>query len=299
MLHFNSALFIYNQTAGANDTQLKLSQTLHVFAQAVDQLIVLNTSSEEQLRQACVTYSDQVDLFIILGGDGTVHTCINSIAPLATRPVIAVLPGGTSNDFSRSLGIPQPLHEAAISLLNGSIRNTDIGKVGEQYFMNFWGTGLVTETSENIKSIEKKRFGSISYMLSTLRTLNQTQPFRYKIQSMDTELEGEAILLFVLNGGFIGTTELPIASLSPIDGKLDVLIVRDSNFAAFRELFTLQNPAVVNDQLYELEYIQVTALDIMQPIGNKVDMDGEIYEETAQQITVLPGHLRMIHVNAF
>lgn len=298
MLHFNRALFVYNQTAGEDDTHLKLEKTLHIVAQAVDELIVLNTTSEEQLQQACVKYSDQVDLLIILGGDGTVHTCLNSIAPLAIRPVIAILPGGTSNDFSRTLGIPQSLNEAATSILNGSIIDTDIGKVGEHYFMNFWGIGLVTETSENIKSEEKKRLGSISYVLSTLRTLNRTEPFHYKIQTTDMELEGEAILLFVLNGRYIGTTQLPITSLSPLDGKLDVLIVRDSNLAAFRELFALQNPAVENEQLNELEYIQVTALEIMQPIGNKVDMDGEIYEETAQQITVLPGHLRMIHVNA-
>ena len=298
MLHFNRALFVYNQTAGEDDTHLKLEKTLHIFAQAVDELIVLNTTSEEQLQQACVKYSDQVDLLIILGGDGTIHTCLNSIAPLATRPIIAILPGGTSNDFSRTLGIPQSLNEAATSLLNGSIIDTDIGKVGEHYFMNFWGIGLVTETSENINSDEKKRLGSISYVLSTLRTLNRTEPFHYKIQSTDTELEGDAILLFVLNGRYIGTTQLPIASLSPFDGKLDVLIVRDSNLAAFRELFALQNQTVENEQLNELEYIQVTALEIMQPIGNKVDMDGEIYEETAQQITVLPGHLRMIHVNA-
>ena len=298
MLHFNRALFVYNQTAGEDDTHLKLEKTLHIVAQAVDELIVLNTTSEEQLQQACVKYSDQVDLLIILGGDGTVHTCLNSIAPLAIRPIIAILPGGTSNDFSRTLGIPQSLNEAATSLLNGSIIDTDIGKVGEHYFMNFWGIGLVTETSENINSDEKKRLGSISYVLSTLRTLNRTEPFHYKIQSTDTELEGDAILLFVLNGRYIGTTQLPIASLSPFDGKLDVLIVRDSNLAAFRELFALQNPTVENEQLNELEYIQVTALEIMQPIGNKVDMDGEIYEETAQQITVLPGHLRMIHVNA-
>ncbi|PIC86324.1 diacylglycerol kinase [Sporosarcina sp. P20a] len=298
MLHFNRALFVYNQTAGEDDTHLKLEKTLHIFAQAVDELIVLNTTSEEQLQQACVKYSDQVDLLIILGGDGTVHTCLNSIAPLAIRPIIAILPGGTSNDFSRTLGIPQSLNEAATSLLNGSIIDTDIGKVGEHYFMNFWGIGLVTETSENINSDEKKRLGSISYVLSTLRTLNRTEPFHYKIQSTDTELEGDAILLFVLNGRYIGTTQLPIASLSPFDGKLDVLIVRDSNLAAFRELFALQNPTVENEQLNELEYIQVTALEIMQPIGNKVDMDGEMYEETAQQITVLPGHLRMIHVNA-
>ncbi|ARK22372.1 diacylglycerol kinase [Sporosarcina ureae] len=298
MLHFKRALFIYNCTAGEDNMTQKLSETLHIFAQAVDELIVLNSASEAELQLACVKYSDQVDLFIILGGDGTVHTCINSIAPLSVRPIIAILPGGTSNDFSRSLGIPQLLNEAATGVLNGSIIETDVGKVGEGYFMNFWGIGLVTETSENIKPEEKKRFGSISYVLSTLRTLKQTEPFHYKIRSTDTELEGEAILLFVLNGRFIGTTELPIAPLSPFDGKLDLLIVKDTNFAAFKELFALQDPLVENEQLAELEYIQVESLEIVDPIGSKVDMDGEIYEETTQRITVLPGHLQMIQVNS-
>lgn len=297
MLHFKRGLFVYNKTAGEEDTQQKLSETLHVFAQAIDELIVLYTDSEEELQQACVHYSDKIDLLIILGGDGTLHTCINSIAPLPTRPIIAILPGGTSNDFSRSLGIPQDLNDAATSLLNGSIIDTDVGQVGEYYFMNFWGIGLVTEASENIKSEEKERFGSISYILSTLRTMNQTESFYYKIQSADEELEGEAILLFVLNGRFIGTTELPIASLSPFDGKMDVLIVRESNLSAFRELFTLQDPTVENEQLTELEYIQVEAIEIIEPVNSKVDMDGEIYEDTSSKINVLPGHLQMIHVN--
>lgn len=298
MLHFKRGLFVYNKTAGEEDTQQKLSETLHIFAQAIDELIVLHTASEEELQQACVIYSDKVDVLIILGGDGTVHTCINSIAPLPIRPVIAILPGGTSNDVSRSLGIPQNLSDAAISLLNGSISETDVGQAGAHYFMNFWGIGLVTETSENVKSVEKKRFGSISYILSTLRTMNQTEPFYYKIRSASEDLEGEAILLFVLNGRFIGTTELPIASLSPFDGKLDVLIVRESNLSAFRELFTLQNPTVENDQLTELEYIQVEELEILAPANEKVDMDGEIYETSSNSIRVLPNHLRMIHVNA-
>ena len=297
MLHFKRGLFVYNKTAGEEDTHQKLAETLHVFAQAVDELIVLYTASEEELQHACIQYSDKIDLLIILGGDGTVHTCINSIAPLPIRPVIAILPGGTSNDTSRSLGIPQDLNDAATSLLNGSIINTDIGQVDEHYFVNFWGIGLVTETSENIKPEQKKRFGSISYILSTLRTMNQTEPFHYKIQSADMELEGQAILLFVLNGRFVGTTELPIASLSPFDGKLDVLIVRESNLSAFRELFALQDPTIENEQLTELEYIQVDNLEILAPINSKVDMDGEIYEDTSNKINVLPGHLQMIHVN--
>ncbi|MDV6379068.1 YegS/Rv2252/BmrU family lipid kinase [Sporosarcina sp. GW1-11] len=296
MLHFDRALFVYNRTAGDLNLKQKLAQTLPVFTQAVDELILLNTTSEEELQQACIEYSDQVDLLIILGGDGTVHTCINSIAPLPIRPVIAILPGGTSNDFSRTLGIPQSLEKAANALINGAIIATDVGKTNSQYFMNFWGIGLVTEASENVRVGEKKLFGPISYALSTFRTLNQTDPFDYEIQT-DSELyQGDAILLFVFNGRFIGTTQLPIHAISPTDGKLDVLVIRASNLSAFRELFTLQDPTIENDQLAELEYFQTDTLKILQPLKNKIDMDGEIFEDTSSHISILPGHLRMIHV---
>ena len=193
MLHFKRALFVYNSTAGEEDTGQKLADTLHVLAQAADELIVLDTASEEELRQACFHYGEQVDLLVVMGGDGTVHTCINAIAPLAKRPVIGILPGGTSNDFSRSLGMPQKLNEAAIALLNGDIVDTDVGKAGMRYFINFWGIGLAAETSENIDSEQKKRFGSFSYVLSTLRTLNKTTPFPYTLQAGDQELTGEAV----------------------------------------------------------------------------------------------------------
>ncbi|WP_153730523.1 YegS/Rv2252/BmrU family lipid kinase [Sporosarcina obsidiansis] len=298
MLHFDRALFVYNRSAGDTDIEQKLSETVPIFTQAVDELILLNTKSVEELQQACVHYSDKVDLLIILGGDGTVHTCINSIAPLPTRPVIALLPGGTSNDFSRSLGIPQSLQEAANALINGSIIETDVGNMNGRYFMNFWGIGLVTATSQNVKDNEKKNLGSISYLLSTLRTLNQVEPFPYKIRMGNHNLEGEAILLFVLNGRFIGTTELPITALSPFDGKLDVLIVSNYSLSAFLELFKLKNSEVDNDQLIELEYFQADELEITQPIKKDIDMDGEIYENTIQRLSILPGHFRMIHVNS-
>lgn len=296
MLHFSRALFVYNRVAGNSTIERKLSQTLATFTQAVDELIVLNTKSVEELQQACIHYSDQVDLLIILGGDGTVHTCINSIAALPIRPVIAILPGGTSNDFSRTLGIPQSLEKAANALIHGSIIETDVGKANDQYFMNFFGIGLITETSENINEEEKKNFGAISYMFSTLRTLNQTEPFPYSIRADSEHLEGEAILLFIFNGRFIGTTQLPIYAVSPTDGTLDVLIVRDSNLAAFRELFKLQNPTIENDQLAELEYLQAKTVEILQPKETTIDMDGELFEATSCSISILPGHLRMIHV---
>ncbi|MDI5788480.1 diacylglycerol kinase family protein [Bacillus licheniformis] len=43
----------------------------------------------------------------ILGGDGTVHECINGISQLQTKPDIGILPGGTCNDFRGRSAFPR------------------------------------------------------------------------------------------------------------------------------------------------------------------------------------------------
>lgn len=297
MLKFDKALFVYNSHAGDEDTEKKLAQTVPILHRAVKELILLHTETEQELQQACAKYSSQVDLLIILGGDGTVHSCINSIAPLQKRPVIGILPGGTSNDFSRTLGIPQSLPEAAESLITGSIIDADVGKTDGKYFMNFWGIGLVTETSQNVNSGQKKYLGAVSYFLSTLRTLGQTEPFMYKLKVGKELIEGEAVLLLVLNGRFIGTVELPISDTSPFDGQLDVLIINNTNLATFRELLSLQKPEIDSVDLQDVEHFRTDELEILQPVRKAIDMDGEIATDRISKITVLPSHLSMIRAN--
>ncbi|MFJ7932418.1 diacylglycerol kinase family protein [Peribacillus sp. NPDC096448] len=43
--------------------------------------------------------------------------------PLWRRPLFGILPGGTSNDFSRTLKTPQNVRQAAQALVNGKVRS--------------------------------------------------------------------------------------------------------------------------------------------------------------------------------
>ncbi|WP_373895105.1 YegS/Rv2252/BmrU family lipid kinase [Virgibacillus sp. CBA3643] len=294
MPHYDKALFLYNGNAGASDMEQKLTQTLPVLAKAIRELTVIQTTSIADAKKACVTFADQIDLLIILGGDGTVHACINSIAALENRPVVAILPGGTSNDFSRMLQMPQNLKQAANAIINGEIVDIDLGKSDDNYFLNFWGIGLVSEASQNINEDQKNNLGVLSYFMSTIRSVNQAEPFRYEVHAGGCKYAGEAIMILVLNGKFIGTRELPIPSIAPNDGKLDVLIVKNSTLASFRELLSMSNPNIDAEQLNELDYFQASDLKVTTDSHMDIDTDGEISERTPAEIRVLPGHIRMV-----
>ncbi len=190
--------------------------------------------------------------------------------------------------------MPQNLKLAAQSIVNGELVSTDICQANNDYFLNFRGIGLVAETSKNTVDAQKDNLGVLSYFVSTLKTLNQATSFSYQVKTSEGEYDGEARLIFVLNGNFIGTKEIAIRKLFPHDGLLDVLIAKNTNLDSLREIFSLNNQQVDPDQLEELDHFQVEKVEIETKVEMDVDMDGEIYTTTPTTISVLPGHIQMV-----
>jgi diacylglycerol kinase family enzyme len=101
----------------------------------------------------------QVDLVAINGGDGTVHAVLTVLfnhSPFASRPLLALLPGGTANMLAKDLGLEGSLAKALQRLL-GWAATGNTGSVVEQravlrvqapgfdqpLFGLFFGAGLI------------------------------------------------------------------------------------------------------------------------------------------------------------
>ncbi|KGX87850.1 YegS/Rv2252/BmrU family lipid kinase [Pontibacillus marinus] len=294
MSQYQTGAFLYNGSAGPDQLNDKLAAALPVLSQNVEKLSVVQTTSRDDLIEKVRHYGEGVEVLYILGGDGTVHDCINAVADVENQPVLGILPGGTCNDFTRMLGIPQNVGQAAHALVNGRVAPVDLGQVGDRYFLNFWGIGLVTETSINIDPDQKNRFGVLSYFISAFKTMNEANTFRYKLRVDGVEYEEEGVMILVLNGRFIGTRQIPVPSLYVNDGNLDVLVIKNSNLKTFRELLSLNQPRTDSESFQELFHTQGKEIEIETDEEMDVDTDGEIYLKTPGSIKVLPNYLRMI-----
>ena len=79
--------------------------------------------------------SEDIDLVVALGGDGTVNEVVNGLLHAGPNPEglprLAVVPGGSTNVFARALGLPNDAVEATGALLNalseGSERTVGMG----------------------------------------------------------------------------------------------------------------------------------------------------------------------------
>ncbi|CAN5861052.1 diacylglycerol kinase family protein [soil metagenome] len=88
--------------------------------------------------------ADGTDVVVVLGGDGTLNEAANGLA--GTDTALAALPGGSTNVFARTIGLPNDPIEATGELLGALARDAihpvGLGTVNGRYFLFHVGMGF-------------------------------------------------------------------------------------------------------------------------------------------------------------
>jgi diacylglycerol kinase family enzyme len=79
-------------------------------------------------------------LFMAAGGDGTINHVVQAL--VRSEASLAVVPIGTYNHFARDLGIPLDWREALEVALDNNVRQVDVARVNDRYFVNNLSIGL-------------------------------------------------------------------------------------------------------------------------------------------------------------
>jgi diacylglycerol kinase (ATP) len=287
-------LLVCNGKAGQGELETQLMEVTPPLLEICDTLTVHKTKEKGDAEKICRDIGHEKDLVIIMGGDGTVHEAVNGLARLSSKPSVAVLPGGTCNDFARSLNIPMNLRQA-VAVITDSPREKDIDivKAGDRYFSNFWGTGLVSKTSDNIDGGSKNVLGKLSYYISAFQSIQDPPLLTAVISANGKVYREQVVMLLAANGRSIGTNPLP-ACIELDDGLIDIYMVKKTGFPLLKEFFMIRSTGEVNDPSNDIIHIQTSEAMIHIEENEKVDMDGELYEEQNNTLAVLKHHLRFI-----
>ena len=155
-----------------------------VLSQEHDVQIVETSRRGHATRFAQDAASRGVDVVAAFGGDGTVNEVAAGIAD--TQTALAVLPGGSTNVFARSIGLPNDPVAAAKELVPAlkerHFRRVGLGMVNGRYFCFHTGVGYdaaVVREVEKRASV-KRWVGHPLFIYAALRTwfskYDRTQP---------------------------------------------------------------------------------------------------------------------------
>jgi diacylglycerol kinase family enzyme len=163
----------------------------------------IDTQEQGHATQICrEAASEGYDVVVAFGGDGTVNEAANGLAGSDTP--LTALPGGSTNVWARTLGIPNDVVDATEHLLRMADewqpRRVDLGHVNERAFVFAAGVGLDASVVERVDSHPRKkaRFGAWYYSLAGVSIFNRrylVNPPQVRVRAGERTLEGVTVVV--------------------------------------------------------------------------------------------------------
>jgi len=221
----------------------------------------------------------------IIGGDGTLNYFFNKY-PGIKIPLV-VFNGGTGNDVHSLLYKEKSFEEQLEIALTADPKPIDAGKCNDKYFLNGVGIGFEGAVAKSLTNKKKTKRGKAAFMGTIIQKVFFYSSKKYKAVTNEYSMEGQRLLISVMNGHRAGGG-FHIAPESAIDdGLLDVVIVEKLN--PFRRLRWL--PVIEKGKHLGLSFIKhfrtkkiiVTSEELMD-----THLDGEYYSAKRLEIEMLP-----------
>jgi len=219
-------LFILNPVAGVGDRR----DFIHMISGACLAMKVkhkiLFTRSRGDARKIIRKYFEKYDVFVAVGGDGTMNEVASALA--GTTGIMGLIPAGSGNALGRELGISMKPEIALSQLLLGKTIQVDTGLVNGHRFMNVCGLGFDQHIASRFaKSVSR---GPVPYFIAVLKEFFGYRPEIYEVETEGVVTQYPAFVLTVANTSQYGNNAYIAPKASVTDGDLDFCSLRPFGF---------------------------------------------------------------------
>lgn len=228
----------------------------------------------------------EVTKLLSVGGDGLFHLLLQ--LAIEFKVPLAVAPGGTGNDFYRTLGwFNHDLDDYLVHLLSMPPSLVDVGVVDGEYFGAVLSSGFDSVVNERASKMKWPK-GAAKYNVAIVLEFPKFKAIEFKIFVNEKELEFEAMLIAIGNGRSYGggMQVCPAADLH--DGLFDIMILHPVSKLEFIRVF----PTVYKGNHIEHPQVEVIRAKQVRIESSAVAYaDGERIGQLPIQVESLPQSL--------
>ena len=221
-------LFIYNPQAGKGIIKPHLANVVDTFTKAGYLVTVRPTQGKADATHVAARQGWWYDRVVCCGGDGTLSETVAGLLTLDAPPVLGYIPAGTTNDFSKNLGLPRGVEKAAAMAVEGTPRQCDMGRFNDRTFVYVAAFGIFTDVSYGTPQEFKNAFGHLAYLLEGATKLGDLgRGYHLTVEHDGGTVEGDFIYGMVSNTVSIGgLVNLPRDLVCLDDGQFEALLIR-------------------------------------------------------------------------
>lgn len=211
--------------------------------------------------------------FIVIGsGDGTIASVVDHLA--YTDTVLGYLPLGTTNNFGRSLEVPQKLEDAIDVIVHGKVADVDLGTVNGDYFGNMASMGVSVMVANRTTRKLKRILGRLAYGIYSTGAIFSHKPFKVTVHKNDLTYTFHTHQFNVLNGSV--HSGKPIAANASIDNHMLTAysLGGTSRFSAIKA--TVEHLLTTQELMENKNFITGQSIVITTQPTQSLDIDGEV-----------------------
>lgn len=274
------AVLIWNPRAGQRRARRALPEIRRILETDFE-LALEPTSGRDHCRElARRAIDEQLDVFFVLGGDGTLRIAASVLA--GSDVAVGVIPGGTTNVVAGALGLPSAPVAAARALLTAEPIALDLGRSGEEPFLMQLSGGLDAQVMARVDPRIKKLLGKGAVALAGLR-----EGLRYRFPRFGLEIDGtciEATGFIVANLPHYAGSFSIVPGASAFDRKLDLLLFHGSRW---RDALGFAFDLARSRHLLrgDVEVRPFSSLRVVAPAALELQADGDSFV-TSSPLTV-------------
>lgn len=165
---------------------------------------------------------NDVDVFVAIGGDGTISTVARNI--IHTEKVLAIFPAGSGNGFSNENRFSKNMDELLEKLKVRNSRKIDTFTVNGLLSINVSGTGF---DGKVVKEFEKTTRGFKNYIKVSLKTFFSYKPIKLKFLNEEyKQYNGKYLMVNIANTRQFGNHAYIAPQASKSDGLVDMVLVK-------------------------------------------------------------------------
>lgn len=277
----------------SNAGKLRMRSGPEAMQKLVDELgidaEVIGTNSAEHMRSIVREQKEAgADRIAIAGGDGTVHLAIQELAHSQTA--IAIIPQGTANNFATAMHLPIDISEALPVLVDGTVKQVDIGRAAGEYFTESAGVGLFADVLAIYGRNNKNVFRGLYAIFKVFLSLHAS---RVKLTIDGKQIEERAVFCECANTYRIGLSAPVAPGAKVADGQLDIVIFGDLSRAELVQYYRAMR-AQLHQGLPKVRTMRGSTIEIDGYRRMPVHCDDRVIATTPVKVEVQPGALKVL-----
>jgi len=265
-------LFVINLLSGRERNRQRLIQQIKQSFN--DDIFIIQ--SKNQFAE-CLEIIKSYENIIVNGGDGT----INSFLPIIIEQnkTLGILPTGSGNGLARTLKIPLNASASLEIIKQNNVNKIDAGvvklcfknKIETHYFLSAVGFGIDAAIAEEFEKQSTRGFWG--YIKVTLKKIFSHQSVNLKLHLNQQTIEGDFLILSVLNIPQYGNEFYISPSAKIDDGLLNVAMLKKINLLMYP--YVLYN-LLMKKERRPMIYFKTNRIEIDLNENNKsYHIDGE------------------------